>query len=262
MDTFRVYQRFVIMFLLGVLLGFGLYKMTLSIVSPVPAPLVDAPWWWNEVRPQWGDAFKLEYDPTGTIPVFKDYSGKGITMRGGQRVVEYAPDADKRLWIFGNSALLGMELPDRYTIPSMLQMLIGSSVRVEDRALSGGDIWALNAYLSVTPIKAGDLVVFVSGGLDSNIDDYMKALNGAREFAESHGAAFSHVIQPCAIQHNCVQYTGLRSRLNGASYSLDLGDLFADRQRVFFESGLHMNDEGSFVVASRIYDYLKGMKQL
>lgn len=227
------------------------------IPAPVPANMEDAHWWWPQSDTEY-KAVKWGYDdPSGSVLVYQDFAGKYVNMRGGHRVVPHAPNISRRIWIFGNSTAVGLELPDRYTFPSILQMLVGNAYRVENMGLAGIDIKAIAAWMKLQPVSDGDVILLLDGVFIRDEEAYAKEVQDARDWVIAHGAAFYFVLQPFqpSVWPQLVGiYPEFRRALKDASWMLDWGAMFKDQERVFAgRAGVHFNDEGSIVLAARLY---------
>lgn len=96
------------------------------------------------------------------------FSGKYFNVVNGWRSVPNAPlRASCTLWYFSNSAGFGYEVPDNETIAAELQRL--TTCRVENRSLISAANRTLESILSRTPVRPGDIVVFVTGVMEPQL---------------------------------------------------------------------------------------------
>jgi lysophospholipase L1-like esterase len=108
-------------------------------------------------------------DPSfGWIP--NDYHGVSFNVVEAKRVTTDPPPRDKvktRLLLFGGSTAYCSEVPDRFTIASILQRLLndatGGTVQVENYGATSITIRQQLVRLKGTPLRAGDRVVFYDG---------------------------------------------------------------------------------------------------
>ncbi|MEP7286898.1 MAG: hypothetical protein ABI947_14165 [Chloroflexota bacterium] len=97
-----------------------------------------------------------------------DMAGKWINFRDGIRVTRgQSKDATRTIWMIGNSALIGHELPDQYTIPSQLQALVGTQANVVNLGMAGANTSQALARLHSLDLHKGDIVLLMSGAPES-----------------------------------------------------------------------------------------------
>src|SRR4051812_37499472 len=96
----------------------------------------------------------------------KDHTGKEITIREGWRVTPGQPSqALHTVYVFGNSTLLGREVPDSLTITALLQKLL-PGYRFENRGVYAGSTENNLHDLKRTNLNPGDVVIFYGGNAE------------------------------------------------------------------------------------------------
>ena len=99
--------------------------------------------------------------------VSDDFTSAEVNTRNGARVTTHQPmNSIHTLWLFGNSVAYGLFVPDDDTIASRLQSLF-PHWRIVNQSTSGQSVRGQVAWLKQTPIKPGDIVVFVDGFTES-----------------------------------------------------------------------------------------------
>ncbi len=109
----------------------------------------------------------------------RDFSGDYINVSNNLRHTTGQPErARNRILLFGGSTMFCREVPDEYTIASILQGMIndhyGSAFMVENHGLSSLRSEDQTRHMKQVPIQPGDMVVFYDGvndmvGVDSRI---------------------------------------------------------------------------------------------
>jgi hypothetical protein len=100
----------------------------------------------------------------GWLP--EDREGRYINIRDHRRLT-IGGSAGRHIWMFGGSTVMSVEVPDAETPPSVVQRLAdeaGWPVKVENLGATTVTIQhQLFRLLSMTPVAAGDIVVFYDG---------------------------------------------------------------------------------------------------
>lgn len=139
-------------------------------------------------------------DDYGYLP--KDTKGPYINIVDGLRVTTGSPmNAKNRVWVFGGSTIICMEVPDRYTIPSQIQKILSESNSAPYQVMNIGatslttkhQLWRL--INSSNGIKKGDIVVFYDGINDIAQSLYYKNPNGTMINANRQQIANSRFTQ-------------------------------------------------------------------
>ena len=136
-----------------------------------PAPFRDAPYYSETFLKEWG-VFASGAGwttPSGTrlmIPV--DYQGQYInTANGRRRTTGQPPTAKRTVHVVGGSTTFAAEVPDPYTIPSQLQLLLnkkfGDIYRVENLGAVTVTVAQQIELLKTIRLKEGDVVIFYDG---------------------------------------------------------------------------------------------------
>lgn len=106
-----------------------------------------------------------------------DFQGRWFNIANNIRITtNQPPTALHTVYIFGNSTLLSIEVPDNMTIPSQLQVLVGGRYKVVNRGVAAANSLKELDYLEQTKLNRGDVVVFYDGILDA-MDIYTVARN-------------------------------------------------------------------------------------
>jgi hypothetical protein len=100
----------------------------------------------------------------GWLP--EDRVGRYVNITDHRRVTVGGADGP-RIWIFGGSTVMGAEVPDAYTLPSVVQRAAnddGWRVRTENVGATTITIeHQLFRLRNMTPVSKGDIVVFYDG---------------------------------------------------------------------------------------------------
>lgn len=96
-----------------------------------------------------------------------DQKGNYINVERGDRVTYPKTSGENKIYIFGGSTIFSAEVPDYYTIPSLLSTLISESrvgkYEVINKGVSSVNVQQQLEYLKTIKITKGDIVVFYSG---------------------------------------------------------------------------------------------------
>lgn len=100
-----------------------------------------------------------------------DFYGVHINIKDGYRyTLGNNPENFKRIHIYGGSTIFSAEVPDEYTIPSILQKLInkaGYNYSVVNHGVCSMNSYQQLQYLMETNLNKGDIVVFYDGVNDA-----------------------------------------------------------------------------------------------
>ena len=123
----------------------------------------------------------------GWLP--EDRSGRYINIEGGRRkTTGSGAEHPHHIWMFGGSTMMGAEVPDDMTIPSALQRHVdegNGGFTVEN--LGSTTITSMHQLFklrTMTPVKAGDVVVFYDGVNDVIQSLYYQAPGGTMAAAD------------------------------------------------------------------------------
>lgn len=97
-----------------------------------------------------------------------NYKGKFFNVRENKRVTTDNPKTFRNnIYIFGGSTIYSSEVPDSYTIPSILQRLINNahpnSYKVNNMGISSIGIKQQNMILDEIKLNKNDIVIFKDG---------------------------------------------------------------------------------------------------
>jgi hypothetical protein len=104
-----------------------------------------------------------------------NYHGRWFNFDDGFRHTTEQPSDPKHIvYVFGNSTLESMAVPDGDTIPSYLQKLFNMAFSSKYKVINVGSA-AMNASLELArlkslPVKQGDIVIFYDGVIDARDD--------------------------------------------------------------------------------------------
>lgn len=153
-----------------------------------------------------------------------DFRGQYFNVRHGYRVTTDNPqNPTRRVLMLGGSTLFGQEVPDRYTIASILQRMLnaqGVSWQVLNFGLHGMNAEQQTKILRRVGIREGDIVVYYHGVNDI----YYLVFGGYRE-GWVHGIpAFRPVQKLSALSKTLYSW---HQRLKDYSYTADVAlDIF------------------------------------
>lgn len=144
------------------------------------------------------------WNPHGYWQNKEDRSGGHQYDADGARHTDWQPQWFVRtVWIFGNS---GMDDPynvDALTAASQLQTMVNMADlhwRVVNHSAGGQYAAGELAWLKDTPIRSGDLVLFVDGAMDLGfgvpLSHYLASIEAAKTYSHSKGALFYRFTQP------------------------------------------------------------------
>jgi hypothetical protein len=148
----------------------------------LPPPYQNAPYDVAELVAE-GRALKWQTGPDfGWLP--EDRAGRYINISQHRRATPGGSDnGARRLWLFGGSTVMGAEVPDGLTLASLVQRFIDSSnlgpMKVENLgATTITTQHQLFRLRNMTPVQAGDVVVFYDGVNDVIQSLYYKNPHG------------------------------------------------------------------------------------
>ncbi|MCK9636813.1 MAG: hypothetical protein M0R41_11100 [Methylobacter tundripaludum] len=99
-----------------------------------------------------------------------NFEGKYINVIDGHRRTAFVPEnATNTVHIYGSSTIYSQEVPDEYTIPSIVQRKV-NEITTKYKVVNYGAV-SMNSeqqlyFLRETKLKEGDIVIFVDGGPD------------------------------------------------------------------------------------------------
>lgn len=148
-----------------------LKEYRLSKPGPYPNSKYDISELWHEAeRLEWATDATFGHTP-------KDFSGQYINIQNGyRRTTGNPPDADHRIWIYGGSTVICVEVPDEHTLPSQFALLVNSARGNKFEIINAGASTVtikhqLNKLLAYSDLKKGDIVIFMDG-----INDIVQSL--------------------------------------------------------------------------------------
>ncbi|MBP6716302.1 MAG: hypothetical protein KA205_05520 [Acidobacteria bacterium] len=153
----------------------------LPIVStPAPLPYRNASYY-NEAFLRETLAVRLR-DTLEPYPLLVDMPGPAITIIDGRRrTMEQPAMPAHRVHVFGGSTIVGVEVPDEWTVPSRLQHELNARCAAPVAVDNQGVISITSTYqqrrLAELAVAAGDVVVFYDGVNDV----YQSVLQGFRD---------------------------------------------------------------------------------
>lgn len=139
-----------------------------ALSSPAPPPYGDVDFDVAKLTFERNNVNWSAGDDYGYLP--KDTKGSYINIVDGIRATTNSPTkAKNRVWVFGGSTIICMEVPDRYTIPSQIQKILNERNLTSYQVINLGatslttkhQLWRL--IHSSNDIKKGDIVVFYDG---------------------------------------------------------------------------------------------------
>ena len=99
-----------------------------------------------------------------------NFEGKYINVIDGHRRTAFVPEnAKNTVYIYGASTIYSLEVPDEYTIPSIVQRKVNeitTKYKVVNYGVSSMNSEQQLYFLHETRLKEGDIVIFVDGGCD------------------------------------------------------------------------------------------------
>lgn len=144
----------------------SLKEYRLSKPGPYPNSKYDIRELWHETEQLgWVTDATFGYTP-------KDFSGQYINIQNGYRRTTGNPlHADHRIWFYGGSTVICLEVPDEYTLPSQLSRLANSLKGPKFEIINAGASsitikHQLNKLLTYSDLKKGDIVIFMDGNND------------------------------------------------------------------------------------------------
>lgn len=128
-----------------------------------------------DIRELWRETEQLGWVTDATFGYTpKDFSGQHINIKNGyRRTTGNPPHADHRIWFYGGSTVICLEVPDEYTLPSHFAQLVNSikgaskSFEIINAGASSITIkHQLNKLRTYSDLKKGDIVIFMDGHND------------------------------------------------------------------------------------------------
>lgn len=101
-----------------------------------------------------------------------NFSGELINIENGfRRTINNPSFAERRMWIFGGSTIICLEVPDAYTIPSQLSALVNAQSENQFEVINSGASTITSRHQlfklkNSTTLKKNDIVVFMDGWND------------------------------------------------------------------------------------------------
>lgn len=146
----------------------------------------------------------------GWLP--EDREGRYVNIRDHRRVT-VGGSAGPRIWMFGGSTVMSVEVPDAYTPASVVQRLVdaaGRPLKVENVGATTVSIQhQLFRMQTMTPLGAGDVVVFYDG-----VNDIVQSLyyeNPTGNMIEENRKALARLSLPQRIAFSLNARFGARS---------------------------------------------------
>lgn len=140
-----------------------LKEYRLSKPGPYPNSKYDIRELWHETEQLgWVTDATFGYTP-------KDFSGRYINIKNGyRRTTGNPPHAEHRIWFYGGSTVICVEVPDEYTLPSQFSRLVNSLTDSKFEIINAGASsitikHQLNKLLTYSDLKKGDIVIFMDG---------------------------------------------------------------------------------------------------
>lgn len=133
-----------------------------------PPAYSDSPYFSEDFIHESAQAVILKSD--GKVSRLNDFKGKYINVIDGHRRTEFVPEeARNTVHIYGASTIFSREVPDEYTIPSIVQRKVNeitNRYRVVNYGVPSADSGQQLYFLHETKLKEGDVVIFFDGGCD------------------------------------------------------------------------------------------------
>jgi hypothetical protein len=146
----------------------------------------------------------------GWLP--EDRTGRYLNIRDHRRLT-VGGSAGPRIWIFGGSTVMSVEVPDAYTPASVVQRLANEAnwpITVENLGATTVSIrHQLFRLRTMTPVGAGDIVVFYDG-----VNDIVQSLyyeNPTGNMVEENRKALARLSLPQRIAFSLNARFGARS---------------------------------------------------
>lgn len=220
--------------------------LLLILLVPLVTALANRPQSIDDLRLSLGQApdFVAEYHKLDEIMTdagywkVKDYDGTYYHFNNGERLVIGAVEAPHTLWIFGNSGFQDPWLTDDNTAATRLQAFL-RPYRISNRSAGGQVIRGQLAWLRETPVKPGDIVVFIDGATDAP-NDVRGLLIQAERYTRSQGASWWHFRQ---------------AYIDPAKVAMMPGIPLNIPREGFIESS-HLDQKGAIIEARQIYDWM------
>lgn len=115
--------------------------------------------------------------PNSRLVIPNDFKGRYINVENGIRKTTHQPPKFSNvIYVFGGSTVFCKEVPDWYTLPSLLQDLVNQSYPNQYKVENYGVSTVISAQelerLKTISLKPGDVVVFYNGANDSFMSIY------------------------------------------------------------------------------------------
>ena len=115
--------------------------------------------------------------PNSRLVIPNDFNGRYINVENGLRKTTHQPSKFSNvIYIFGGSTVFCNEVPDWYTLPSILQGLVNENYPNQYKVENYGATTVVSAQelerLKTVSLQHGDVVVFYNGANDSFISIY------------------------------------------------------------------------------------------
>lgn len=164
------------------LIGIEFLTRVLDEVSPMPArswreyrlaipvPYKQSPF---SVEKLIGEADQIKWKTDKDYGYRPDnFSGELINIENGfRRTINNPPSTERRMWVFGGSTIICLEVPDSYTVPSQLSSLLNANSENQFEVINSGASTISSRHQlfklkNSTALKKNDIVVFMDGWND------------------------------------------------------------------------------------------------
>ncbi len=141
-----------------------------------PVPLFGAPYWSDDYLHELG-TIQYRLTDAGYLEP-SDYQGHWFTVEGHlRRTVGQPSDYEHTIYLYGDSTIFDLYVPDDLTIASQLQKF--SRYRVVNMGQPGGSVVSMYERLNtMNDLKSGDIVVFYDGLSDARSIYYVAKNRG------------------------------------------------------------------------------------
>ncbi len=117
-----------------------------------------------------------------------NFEGEYINVIDGHRRTAFVPEsAANTVYIYGASTIYSQEVPDEYTIPSIIQRKINeitTRYKVVNYGVASMNVEQQLYFLRETKLKEGDIVIFFDGGCDILHNVYYARKHGINKKSE------------------------------------------------------------------------------
>lgn len=153
------------------------FQSHLEFRRSIPAPYLTSPYNVTEFVDESFSSPGWRNPPGTRLVIPNDFHGKYIGIEAGLRRTSFQPAQFKnRVFIFGGSTIFCNEVPDDYTLPSVLQIRLnknnGNHYRVENYGATSVVSAQELERLRTVSIKEGDVVIFYDGANDAYTSIY------------------------------------------------------------------------------------------